>query len=337
MFKPAVKEEAKLRLAIAGPSGSGKTFTALAVGTALGRVALVDTEHGSASKYADIFQFDVLNLDPPFHPARFVEAIRAAEQGGYDVVVLDSISHAWNGTGGVLEIVEQAAKRFKGNSYVGWQEGTPAHNLLIEGIVGAGIHVIATMRSKQEYILVEKGGKQVPQKVGMAPIQRDSMEYEFDVYLEMTMDNDAIVQKTRCPLLTGAVLPKPGADLAGVLQEWLSGAAPPSDEELAQQALEAATPEAFARAAYRMSGARMAFDNETAIVKWLDWVGASVNGNNALVLAAVRSYVNAVADGANKRDAAEAAKIVLTADPREAEIAAEATTAAALLFPDEEE
>jgi len=86
-----------------------------------------------------------------------------------------------------------------------------------------------------------------------------------------------------------------------------------------------------------MSGARMAFDNETAVVRWLDWVGASINGHNDLVLAAVRSYVNAVADGANKRDAAEAAKIVLTADPREAEIAAEATTAAALLFPDEEE
>lgn len=223
MFKKAVKEEAKLRLAIAGPSGSGKTYTALAVGTALGKVALVDTEHGSASKYADIFDFDVAEMHAPFHPDKYAKAIEAATAAGYDVVILDSLSHAWNGPGGVLEIVEQASKKYRGNSYAGWQEGTPVHNRLIEAIVGAGIHVIGTMRSKQEYILIDKNGKQQPQKVGMAPVQRDGFEYEFDVFLDMDVDNNAIVSKTRCPALTGAVITKPGKPLAETLAAWLGG------------------------------------------------------------------------------------------------------------------
>lgn len=229
LFKPAVKEAAKLRLAIAGPSGSGKTYTSLAVGTALangGKVAVVDTEHGSASKYADLFTFDVMELHAPFHPDRFSDAIHAAEQAGYAVLILDSMSHAWNGAGGLLEIVDNAAKKYRGNTYAGWGEGTPIQNRLIETITGAGIHIIATMRSKQDYILVEKNGKQTPQKVGMAPVQRDGFEYEFDVFLDMDIENNAIVSKTRCPALTGKVINKPGDDLAGILAEWLTGAEP---------------------------------------------------------------------------------------------------------------
>jgi hypothetical protein len=225
-YQKAVKHEAKLRLAIAGPSGAGKTYTSLAVATALaagGRIALADTEHGSASKYADLFDFDVLELGPPYHPDRFVAAIRTAEESGYSVIILDTVSHAWNGTGGVLELVEQASKKFKGNSYMAWGEVTPIHNRLIEGIISSRIHVIATMRSKQDYILIERNGKQTPQKVGMAPIQRDGFEYEFDVFLDMDIENNAIVSKTRCPALTGRMLSKPGADLADILSEWLTG------------------------------------------------------------------------------------------------------------------
>ena len=228
LFKPAVKHEAKLRLAIAGPSGSGKTWTALAVATELaatggGKVAVVDTEHGSASKYADIFEFDVAEMHAPFHPDKYIDAIQQAGAAGYDVIILDSLSHAWNGSGGLLEIVDAASRRYKGNSYAAWGEGTPIQNRLIEAIVQADLHLIATMRSKQDYILVERNGKQVPQKVGMAPIQRDSMEYEFDVYIDMDMENNGIVQKTRCSALTGAVLSKPGADLAETLRDWLQG------------------------------------------------------------------------------------------------------------------
>ena len=234
-FQKAVKSRSKLRMAIAGPSGSGKTYTALAIGSALtgaGRVAVVDTEHGSASKYADVFDFDVLELAAPFHPDRFVEALAAAAQAGYAVVVLDSLSHAWNGPGGLLEIVDQIAARMKtSNSFAAWKDATPIQNRLIEALLSAPVHVIATMRSKQEYVLeaVERNGRttQVPKKVGMAPVQRDSFEYEFDVFSEMDMDHNLIVAKTRCSALTDVVVNKPGKEIAETLAKWLSDGAEP--------------------------------------------------------------------------------------------------------------
>lgn len=227
MFQKAVKQEAKLRLAIAGVSGGGKTFTALTIAQTLangGKVAVVDTEHGSASKYADQFDFDVMNIEPPFHPKRFLEAIKEAEGAGYSVVILDSLSHAWNGTGGILDIVDQAATRLKGNTYAAWKEGTPIYNDLIDGIIRSDIHVIATMRSKQEYSQTrDENGKSKVEKLGMSPIQRDGFEYEFDVVFNMDTDNNAIVTKTRCPALAGSVIRKPDHEVAEILTNWLHG------------------------------------------------------------------------------------------------------------------
>lgn len=226
MFKQAIKHESKLRLAIAGPSGSGKTYTALAVGTSMGRVALLDTERGSASKYADLFTFDVLELEPPFHPDRFIEVINAASAAGYDVLVLDSLTHAWNGQGGLLEIVDEISRRMRNpNSFAAWKDATPIQNRLIDALTSAKIHIIATMRSKQEYSQEkdEKTGRMVVRKLGMAPIQRDGMEYEFDIVLDMDIDNTAVVSKTRCSALTGRAIQKPGKALADTLQEWLGG------------------------------------------------------------------------------------------------------------------
>lgn len=235
MFQKAVKFESKLKLAIAGPSGSGKTYSGLTLATHLvpnGKIAVVDTEHKSAAKYCDLFSFDVLNLAAPFHPDRFVEAIQGAAQHGYDVLIIDSLSHAWNGSGGLLELVDQFAKRMKtANTFAAWKDATPIQNRLIEAINAANIHLIVTMRSKQEYVLeqIERNGRSItiPRKVGMAPIQRDGLEYEFDVYLDMDIDNNAIVAKTRCPALNGQVIHKPGQPLAATLTDWLKGDTPP--------------------------------------------------------------------------------------------------------------
>ncbi len=226
-FKRAVKAESFLRMALAGPSGSGKTYTALAIAEALAagkRVAVLDTERGSASKYSDLFPFDVIELDT-FHPDRYVEVIHAAEEGGYGVLVIDSLSHAWNGTGGLLELVEAIAKRKGGNTYAAWAEATPIQNRLIDAITRARLHVIVTMRSKQDYILEkdERTGKTSPRKVGMAPIQRDGMEYEMDVAGDLDHDNTLIIQKSRCPALSGRNFTKAGADVANILTEWLRG------------------------------------------------------------------------------------------------------------------
>jgi hypothetical protein len=229
LFKKAVKEAAKLRLALAGPSGSGKTYTALAIAAALnaGSVAVVDTESGSASKYADLFDFDVAEMTN-FHPQNYIKAIGEAVAAGYGVIILDSLSHAWVGTGGLLDIVDNIAKKSQSkNSYTAWKDGTPIQNALIDAILQSPIHIIATMRSKTDYVMeADSRGKMAPRKVGMAAIQRDGMEYEFDVLMQMTLDNDAIVEKTRCPELSGKVFSKPGEDLAGILAKWLTGAEP---------------------------------------------------------------------------------------------------------------
>ncbi len=231
-FKKAQKFEAKLRLALAGPAGSGKTYTALILATALADgqpIAVIDTERGSASKYADLFSFDVMELDS-FHPDKFVAGIHEAENAGYAVLVIDSLSHAWNGTGGLLEIVEAITKRSNSkNSFNAWGEATPIQNRLIDAITRSPLHIIVTMRSKTEYVVeVGSNGKTAPRKVGMAPIQREGFEYEFDVFADLDIENTLIVQKSRCPALSGAVIAKPDARVADVLKAWLSGEPAPA-------------------------------------------------------------------------------------------------------------
>lgn len=238
-FKKAVKHEAKLRLAITGPSGSGKTYTALAIATNLATpVALIDTEHGSAAKYGDQFEFDTIDLDPPYHPDRFVELIKVAAEAGYKTVVIDSMTHAWNGEGGMLDIVNAIAKRSNaGNSFTAWKDGTPIQNKFINSILTSPIHVIATMRSKQESVLEkdERTGKMAPRKVGMAAVQRDGMEYEFDIVLDMNLENEGSVSKTRASVLAGGFFVKPGKDFAKILTNWLAGAPAEVKAELATE------------------------------------------------------------------------------------------------------
>lgn len=228
LFKKATKTQAKLRLAIAGASGSGKTFTALTIGKHLGsRMALIDTERGSASKYAgDVADFDTLELDH-FAVPRYLQAIQAAAAEGYDVLVIDSLSHAWAGKGGILE---EADKR--GGKFGAWRELTPIQQSLLDAILSYPGHVIATMRSKMTYEVStdeSRGRKETKvEKVGLAPVQRDDVSYEFDVMLDMDERNTARVTKTRCAALSGAFLTKPGKDVADTLKAWLSdGAAAP--------------------------------------------------------------------------------------------------------------
>lgn len=229
-FQKATKKESLLRMAITGPSGGGKTYTALTIGTALipsAKVALIDTERGSASKYADQFSFDVLELDD-FRPAVYVRAIEAAQANGYNVLIIDSLSHAWFAQGGVLSIVDDEAARSKtGNTFMAWRKGTEVQNQLVDAILASKMHVIATMRSKTEYVIeTDSRGKQVPRKIGLAPVQRDGVEYEFDVVAEMDITNTMLVQKSRCPALTNAVIERPGADVAATLRAWLSDGDP---------------------------------------------------------------------------------------------------------------
>jgi len=217
-------------MAITGPSGSGKTLSALKLAAGLGKkIAVIDTENGSASLYSDHAGFDVLELAPPFTTERYIEAIEAAEKSGYDVLVIDSITHAWAGEGGLLEQKEQLDARGKGNSYTNWGLITKKHEAFKSAMLHSPLHIIATMRSKQDYMLVDKNGKQVPQKVGMAPIQRDGMEYEFTLVFDVAMNHEAEASKDRTGLFAGSIH-KISEETGRRIAQWLSSAAATTQE-----------------------------------------------------------------------------------------------------------
>ena len=239
-FKKAVKHNAKLRLALCGPAGSGKTFTLLELATAqaagVGPVAYVDTEHGSASKYADVFSFDVVEPNS-FNPQDLIKTIGEAITAGYAVICIDSLSHYWMGKGGELEMVDAAAKRTQGNSFAAWKHVTPVHNQLIDTIISAPIHVLVSLRSKTEWVIEKDDrGKSAPRKVGLAPIMRDGIEFEFDVCGDMDQENTLTVTKSRCSALANKVIPQPSKETAETLKAWLSGAPKPETITADQQA-----------------------------------------------------------------------------------------------------
>lgn len=225
-FKKATKSQAKLRCAMFGPSGAGKTYTALRVATGIGgKIALIDTERGSASKYADRFSFDALDL-PDHTIATYVDAIRLAGREGYDVLVIDSLSHGWQDL--LAEIDKIAATQFKGNTWSAWSKGTPKQRAMIDAILDFPGHVIATMRSKTEWSQEKNDrGKSTPVRVGLAPEQGKGIEYEFDLLIELTTEHYATVIKDRSGKFQDAMIDRPGEDFGRELAAWLSdGTAP---------------------------------------------------------------------------------------------------------------
>jgi hypothetical protein len=238
-FQKAQREQARLRLSLSGVPGAGKTYSALLLAKGLGgRVAFLDTERGSGSLYAgdpDIdLEYDILQLSEPFTPKRYIEAIKAAEDAGYNVLIIDSLSHAWAGAGGVLDMQGAASQKQFTNSFTAWREVTPEHNKLVDAILGSKCHVICTMRSKSEYVMeTDSRGKQVPKKIGLAPIQRDGMEYEFTLCLDLNVENNtATPSKDRTKifkrpgeLITPVVLTE---EHGRILREWLESGADPN-------------------------------------------------------------------------------------------------------------
>lgn len=216
MFKKATKSLIKIRLAISGPSGSGKTYSSLAIATHLGKsIAVIDTEHGSASRYADLFNFDCCELDD-HHPAKYVEAIKQAESMGYEVIVIDSLSHAW------FKELELA-----GNNFNNWSKVRPIERKLIEAIIGSKSHIIATMRSKTDYAQeTGQNGKTTIKKLGTAPIQTSGIEYEFDLAGDMDTQHILTITKSRCPALTDKTFLNPGKEVADALINWITPSEP---------------------------------------------------------------------------------------------------------------
>ena len=277
MFQQATKQQSKLRMTLDGPAGSGKTFTGLRFAHALtgaygGRIAFLDTERGSASKYVGEspdgtpWAFDVLNLTQ-FSPEKYTEAINAAGRLGYAVLVIDSLSHAWEGAGGALEMKQRA-----GESWSAWRNVTPIHNRMVDAILQSPCHVITTMRSRMEYVQeTDDRGKISIRKVGLSPIQRPGMEYEFDVVCDIDWSHILTVSKSRCSAIADLKTEKPGAEFMRPLIEWLSSGAVEAPVVTEQQTVPEPAPESLSNNGHEpvtkitLDDLLIAFDGETII------------------------------------------------------------------------
>lgn len=231
-FQKATKRQSKLRLNLNGPAGGGKTKSSLKIATALvegtgKRVAVIDTERGSAAKYANEFDFDVEPIADDYHPQRLMDTVDLAAKAGYGCLVVDSLSHFWNGKGGFLELVDQEVERMrnmgqKADSFAAWKKVTPIYNALIQKLLSFPGHLICTARAKMDYEKQQDDrGKTKVVKLGLAPELRDGWQYEFDVEGMLNDENTLIIGKTRCPDLAGKMFKKPGKDVADILRAWL--------------------------------------------------------------------------------------------------------------------
>jgi hypothetical protein len=235
----ATKRVGRLRVAITGPSGAGKTYTSLLLAAGIvgvnpredgtPKVLVVDTENGSAADYganADgswpILPFDLVDMRPRYTVDKYEAAYRAAEAGGYEVVIFDSLTHVWRGEGGLLDEKERADAR-GGSRFSNWAPITEKFNRFRAMILGNRVHLVATMRSKMDYVLDDKGK---PTKVGLAPEMRDGMEYEFTTVFDLDLRHQAQVSKDRTGLFAGADLFIPTADTGRRLIEWRTSGAP---------------------------------------------------------------------------------------------------------------
>jgi hypothetical protein len=260
-FRKAVRTARKLRLAVQGPSGSGKTRSALEILSRIAkRVAVIDTEHSSADAYAPIpgveadplsgtFDFDNCPMDPPYTPHAYIAKINEAAAEGYDGLIIDSLSHAWMGDGGILSMADKAGKRFDV-----WKDLTPLQHKLMAAVLSFPGHVIVTMRTQTAYEITkdERTGKNKPEKIGTKPVQKEGTEYEFDIVIDIDPEHVGHVTKSRCSEIENQAHPKPGAALALTIKRWLSagGEAPvlPPEKSADRLAAEATCTRGVAKA-----------------------------------------------------------------------------------------
>jgi hypothetical protein len=227
-IRKAERKRAKLRMGIAAPSGAGKTYSALLLAFGLGgKVGLIDTECGSGDLYANLGDYDIISIDAQYTIAKYLQAIKAFESAGYSTIIIDSLSHAWAGDGGLLD--KQGKIAGTGNGYAAWRTITPEQNSLVTAMLASPCHIIGTMRSKTDYVQEkdERTGKTVIRKVGLAPVQRDGLEYEFSVMLNIDEQHVAHASKDRTSLFDGRYF-KIDQSTGKELLTWLeNGVEPP--------------------------------------------------------------------------------------------------------------
>jgi hypothetical protein len=200
-LKKASRKKVKLKLGLSAISGGGKTYSALLLAKGLvgewEKIAVIDTENGSASLYSHLGDFNTIELLPPYTPERYIEAINTCVNAGIECIIIDSITHEWDGKGGILEIHSQMT----GNSFTNWSSLTPRHQRFIDAILNTNCHFITTVRRKQEYELVKNDkGKVEPTKVGLKEVTREGFEYELTVNFNLDEKHFCSVSKDRTGL-----------------------------------------------------------------------------------------------------------------------------------------
>lgn len=195
----AERKQAVIKMALQGPAGSGKTIGSLLLAFGLvgnwNQIAVIDTENNSSHLYSHLGAYNVLSLSEPFSPERYNEAIEACEKAGMRAIILDSITFEW-------EHLLDYHSNMSGNSYTNWSKVTPRHNAFVQKMLQSPVHVIATIRSKQDYVLTDKNGKMVPERVGLKGITRDGVEYEFTIVMDIDIKHQATASKDRTGLFT---------------------------------------------------------------------------------------------------------------------------------------
>jgi hypothetical protein len=214
------RQQAKIKMGLQGPAGSGKTYSALLIAYGLignwQKIAVIDSENNSAHLYAHLGPYNVLGISQPFTPEKYIEAIELCEHAGIQAIILDSISHEWDGNGGILDIHGS----MMGNSFTNWNKVTPRHNSFVQKILQSPAHILATIRSKQDYVLSEKNGKMVPEKVGLKGVTREGMDYEFTIVLDLDIKHNAIASKDRTGLFMDKPTFVPNPSTGERIQNW---------------------------------------------------------------------------------------------------------------------
>lgn len=219
-LRKATRKKAKIRLGLSAVSGGGKTYSALLVAKGIcgdwSKVAIIDSENSSADLYAHLGDFNVLPITAPFSPEKYIDAIHTCEKAGMEVIIVDSITHEWDGKGGCLEIVEQL-----GGKYQDWAKVTPRHQAFIEAIIQSPCHMITTVRRKQDYEMIkDNNGKVKVEKGGLKEITREGFEYELTINLEMDTRHNATASKDRTGLFMGKPAFVPSEKTGELIAQW---------------------------------------------------------------------------------------------------------------------
>lgn len=216
-LRTSERNQAKIKMALQAPSGAGKTMSALLIAFGItkdwNKVAIIDTENGSADLYAHLGSYKVISLKPPYSPENYITAIEVCEKAKMEVIILDSISHCWD-----FLLAYHAS--LAGNSFTNWAKVTPRQKLFVDKILQSPTHIICGIRVKQDYVLNQVEGKYVPEKVGLKSIQKDGLDYEFTIVLDIDIKHFAVSSKDRTGLFGARPPFKITVETGKQIMEW---------------------------------------------------------------------------------------------------------------------